>query len=122
MKEFRDLILDLKGEIPEGARYKVAVKVADFISQKLREQEPEAFKSWIYSEKNRFIFDCQFETRIPDGLSISPSEVQKFCAKWVSVSSFKYSDDPESEWRLITPEQNALRMTMIKELLALDKS
>lgn len=117
MLELRDLILDLKGGIPEGARYKVAQKIADLFGQKLT--DPEAHKQWVYSERNRFISDCEFDTRVPDVVTVTPSEIQKFCAKWLSATSFKYSDDPESEWRPITPEQNALRMTMINELIEL---
>lgn len=115
MKELRDLILGLKGEIPEGARYKVATKIADLFGQHLI--DPEVRKQWVYSERNRFISDCKFDTRVPDELWVEPTEIQKFCAKWLSATSFKYSD--ESEWRPITPEQNALRMTMIKELVEL---
>jgi hypothetical protein len=115
MLELRDLILDLKGEIPEGARYKVAQKIADLFGQKLT--NPEAHKQWIYSERNRFISDCEFETRIPDELWVEPTKIQKFCSKWIGATLFKYSD--ESEWRPITAEQNALRMTMIKELVEL---
>lgn len=122
MKELRDVIVDLKGTVPEPVRATLARRLARLIGEKLA---PEVRQEWYEREQIRFLLDCQLEDPqrwVPEDLKIEPTRLAQFCKKWMTVSAFKMPEEGEDKWRPITPEQNGLRVAMIQELKSISES
>jgi hypothetical protein len=119
MQELRDVILDLKGVIPEPYRLILARRLAVLIGQRLSGDD---HRQWLKSEGLRFMRNCDFTDPkhwVPDDIRIEPTKLAQFCQKWMTVSAFKFPEEGEDKYRPITPEQNGLRVAMLQELKTL---
>lgn len=114
-----DFVSGLKGIVPEPSRTLICRRVTCLIANALKDVDPENYKHWI--EKGRFQFarHCELtaiDRWVPDDLHIEATDLALFCDKWMHVEAFRLRNDPDADWRPISPEQNALRVTMIEEL------
>lgn len=90
---------------------------------KLRDAQPEIYKQWVEREQYRFFRDCKLtDSGIPEDLDIKPTRLYEFCQRWMNADKFKLHEESDEHWRPITPEQNALRVTMIRELVNIGKN
>lgn len=123
IKTLVEFIKDLEGVISEPIRSEIAHRMAALIADTLKNSDKKNYHQWIAEDKFRFLRHCELvnlECWVPDQLHIAPTELAEFCNKWSSCNLFKLRNNPSAEWRPITPEQNSLRVTMIKELQTLD--
>jgi len=125
IKALIDLVNGLRGLVTEPVRSEIAHRMAAMVAVALHDSEN--YKSWLIKDKFQFFRACDIvnlERWVPDTLQIEPTKLSEFCSRWMSCNLFRLRNDPSSEWRPITPEQNSLRVTMVEELqtLALDNS
>jgi hypothetical protein len=122
IKTLAHFVADLKGVAPEPSRTVICRKLTALISESIKNSDQKLYSYWL--EKGRLIFsrECNLtcEDRwVPDDLHVEATQLALFCNKWMSVEAFRLRSDPDEGWRPITPEQNALRVTMIEELKSL---
>ena len=121
-QDLANFVVALKGIVPEPSRTLICRRLLAIITKALGE-EP-ALADGIKAFAKAFRAKCQLsdvDRWVPDDLHVEATKLSLFCDKWMSVEAFKPKDDPSAEWQPITPEQNALRVTMIKELKDLAK-
>ena len=114
--ELIDVVLQLRDRIPEPARSEVAHKLADNISSTLLGTRN--YKPWIEADRFKFLQKCELvdvQSWVPDSLHVEPSKLKDFCTKWTTTNIM--GD------KVLTPDMNRLRSTMLKELttIALDR-
>lgn len=119
LSHLADFLCDLKGLIDESARGVVAHKLVEMLTATLKGSEN--YKDWIYNGSKQFLRACELDSGIPSTLQLEPTELAKFCDKWLTVNMFRPVNGVEEDWRPITPDMNNLRVSMITELKTLDK-
>lgn len=108
--------LDLKGLVSEAVRAVIVRRFCRLMTSTLADDMEESpRKLWIGRDQARFIRECQINDAIPKIPNVSVGAVNKWADKWLHVNKFRLKGG-DGEWRLITPEQNALRVTMIQDL------
>jgi len=120
-----DLVSGLKDVISEPSRTLVCRRVVTLIAKALKDTDPVNFEHWITKGRFQFARNCELtadERWVPENLHIEKTTLATFCDKWISVEAFRLRNNPDADWRPITPEQNALRVTMIKELREIAKN
>lgn len=118
-KHLIDFVIGLKGIVPEPSRHVIARRLARLIGSILT-NEPDR-QHWYSQGLVQFVRSCELtgdDRWVPDDLHVEATELAKFCDKWMSISAYKEKNSSE-DWRPISPEQNALRVTMIDELRTL---
>jgi hypothetical protein len=114
-----DLVSGLKDIISEPSRTLVCRRVVTLIAKALKDTDPINFEHWITKGRFQFARNCELtadERWVPEDLHIEKTALATFCDKWLSVEAFRLRNNPDANLRPITPEQNALRVTMIEEL------
>jgi hypothetical protein len=109
--------LDLKGLVSEGVRAVIVRRfcrlMASTLADDMGEESPR--RLWVTRDQSRFIRECRINDSIPKIPNVTTGAVNEWADKWLHVNKFRLKDG-DGEWRLITPEQNALRVTMIHDL------
>lgn len=114
--------LDLKGLVSETVRAVIVRRFCRLMASTLADDMEESpRKLWIKRDQTRFIQECQINDAIPKIPNVSVGAVNTWADKWMHVNRFRLKDG-KATWRSITPEQNALRVTMIQDLRNLMKS
>jgi hypothetical protein len=115
-----DFIKNLRGVLAEPERSEIAHRLANLVSDAIRDTDN--YKTWIERDRYQFLRACEIvnlERWVPDTLHVEPTKLAEFCNRWLVCNRFRLHNTPSAEWRPITPEQNALRVTMVEELIAL---
>jgi hypothetical protein len=73
-------------------------------------------KLWIERDQTRFILETGISDTVPKIPNVSVGAVDAWADKWLHVDRFRVKGEEAAVWRPITPEQNALRVTMIHDL------
>lgn len=106
---------DLKGLISEVTRAMIVRRFCRLMSSTLpNDTEESPRKLWLGRDQTRFIRECQIDDTVPKIPNVPAGVVNAWADKWLHVNKFRVKGD--GEWRPITPEQNALRVTMIRDL------
>ncbi len=114
-----EFVKDLKGLITEAARGKIAHKLSTLVATTL--EGTDDHKRWLYEDHLRFIRHCELTTSKPD-MTITRTALSEFCEHWITTNSFRLHNNPKNKERILTPSQNALRVTILEELKSLDNS
>ena len=107
-----DIVLSLRGIIPEPARSEVARRLSMRISNNL--QGTDDYRTWIEIDRFKFWQKCELvdiHNWVPDSLHVETSKLKDFCTKWTTTNTLG--------GKVITPEMNRLRVKMLKELAAI---
>jgi hypothetical protein len=116
-----EFVKDLEGFIPEECRGVVARRLTQLITSKLQEIDSDTYKHWVYMDRLRFIQQCRIaDPGAPYTLKIPSTKLAEFYTRWMTAYKFQLRNNPSKDWRTITPEQNALRVTILDELRSLD--
>ncbi len=124
VKMLAEFVADLQGIVPEPSRTLICRRLSALIATTLKKDDPDKYRRWLEHDRLVFARECELtcEDRwVPDDLHVEATELARFCDKWMSVEAFRLKNDPNADWQPISPEQNALRVTMINELKALAK-
>jgi len=124
-KRLAEFVANLKGIVPEPARTLMCHRLVGIIANTLYKANPEAYRNWLGGGRIIFVQECYLTTNldrwVSDDLHVEATKLALFCDKWMSVEAFRLKNEPDAEWQPITPDQNALRFTMIEELKELAK-
>lgn len=116
LRELASFFADLKDVVSEPVRATIVRRFCRVMADKLQAQNKEALRYWLSRDQGRFIRECEIRDTSPQVPEIEVSQVERWADKWLQVEKFRLKDDVEAPWRPITPEQNALRVTMINDL------
>lgn len=108
--------LDLKGIVSEATRAVIVRRFCNLMTSTLSTEGENPRKLWIARDQSRFIRETEITETIPKIPVVSVSAVNSWADKWLHVDAFRLRGEEGAAWRAITPEQNALRVTMINDL------
>jgi hypothetical protein len=107
---------DLKGLVSEVTRAVIVRRFCNLMTSTLSTEGKNPRKLWIERDQGRFIRETGITDTIPKIPNVSVAAVNEWADKWLHVDAFRLKGAEAAEWRTITPEQNALRVTMIQDL------
>jgi hypothetical protein len=107
---------DLKGLVSETTRAVIVRRYCKLLYNLVQDRGPVASQLWLSRDQSRFIRESGITDSIPKIPDVSVSAVNEWADKWLHVDAFRLKGDSDASWRAITPEQNALRVTMIHDL------
>jgi hypothetical protein len=116
LKDLAYFFRNLSDIVTEPIRHKIVCRFCRVLSERLRRspsQEP--YKQWVNRDKARFIRECEVRDDVPFVPIAGHEVIERWADKWLRVDKFRVKGS-EGEFRPITPEQNALRVTMILDL------
>jgi hypothetical protein len=106
----------LKGLVSEVTRAIIVRRFCNLMTSTLSTEGENPRKMWLERDQSRFIRETEITDAIPKIPNVSVAVVNKWADKWLHVDAFRLKGEEGAEWRAITPEQNALRVTMINDL------
>lgn len=107
---------DLKGLVSEVTRAVIVRRFCNLMTSTLSTEGKNPRKLWIERDQGRFIRETGITDVIPKIPNVSVDAVNRWADKWLHVDAFRLKGDDDADFRPITPEQNALRVTMIQDL------
>jgi hypothetical protein len=116
LKDLADFFRNLTDLVTEPTRRKIVRRFCRMLSEQLRrntDQKP--YKQWLGRDKARFIRECEIRDDVPFVPIEGHKVIERWADKWLKVDKFRARGSSD-EFRPITPEQNALRVTMIMDL------
>jgi len=116
LREIATYFVDLRGLVGEAVRATLVRRFCRLMANKLRNDDPAAYQRWLSRDQRRFIQECEVTDTFPQVPVASVSQVERWAGKWLHAETFKVRGKPEMPSRAITPEQNALRVTMLQDL------
>lgn len=108
--------VDLKGLVSEVTRAVIVRRFCNLLTTTLTTEGKNPRKLWIERDQGRFIRETEINESVPKIPNVSVAAVNEWADKWLHVDGFRLKGDSDASWRPITPEQNALRVTMIQDL------
>ncbi len=112
---------DLKGLVSEVTRAVIVRRFCNLMTSTLRTDGGNPRKLWIERDQGRFIRETEITDVIPKIPNVSVAAVNEWADKWLHVDGFRLKGADDATFRPITPEQNALRVTMIQDLKNMQK-
>jgi len=108
---------DLRGLVSEVTRAVIVRRFCRLMASTLAtDGEDSPRKLWLERDQARFIRECGIDDTVPRIPNVSVGAVDAWADKWLHINQFRVKGEEGAEWRSITPEQNALRVTMIQDL------
>jgi len=108
---------DLKGLVSETTRAVIVRRFCRLMASTLaNDGDDSPRKLWIERDQSRFILETGISDTILKIPNVSVGAVDEWANKWLHVDRFRVKGEEGAVWRPITPEQNALRVTMIYDL------
>lgn len=107
---------DLKGLVSEVTRAVIVRRFCNLMTSTLSTEGENPRKLWLKRDQSRFIRETEITDVIPKIPNVSVAVVNEWADKWMHVDAFRLKGREGAAWRTITPEQNALRVTMIQDL------
>ncbi len=107
---------DLKGLVSEVTRAIIVRRFCNLMTSALSTDGKNQRKLWLTRDQGRFIRETGITDAIPKIPNVSVAAVNEWADKWLHVDAFRLKGSDDATFRPITPEQNALRVTMIQDL------
>ncbi|KPK54158.1 MAG: hypothetical protein AMS22_06245 [Thiotrichales bacterium SG8_50] len=117
LRDLAGFFRNLSDLVTEPIRRKIVRRFCRVLEDRLRaktDQEP--YKQWLNRDKARFVVECEIRDTVPAVPMVGNPVIERWADKWLRVEKFRPKGDPDADFRPITPEQNALRVTMIVDL------
>jgi hypothetical protein len=116
LRDLTNFFRQLNEIVTEPVRRKIVRRFCRVLEEKLRAADDSApYRQWLNRDKARFVRECEIRDDVPFVPIVGHEMVERWADKWLRVSKFRTRGTAE-EFRPITPEQNALRVTMITDL------
>jgi len=123
LKSLSDVVVSMRGLMPESSRFTLASRILKAIAVDLLEKGGTLVEEWRNSgASQRFIQECELASgpaNVPHDISVHDSDLAAFCNKWMNVEKYR---EAGGEWRPVTPEMHQMRYTIIQDLLTFAKS
>lgn len=123
LHDLAEYFADLDTVLSQPTRAAIVRRFCHLATQKLKESgDPEAYRNWLSGGKARFVRDCGIKEglqAIAANLALSPTALSDYCTRWLEATQYKA--DSDADWRTFTPEQNHLRVAMLRQLVAKSK-
>ena len=113
LREIAELFKNAKDILSEHTRAILVRRFCQLVANHLKTTNEQAYTTWIQRDRSKFTRDCEIVDRKPI-VNFDRDELERWSDKWLRISEFRLVGS--EEWRPITPEQNALRVTMINDL------
>jgi len=113
LREIAEFFREAKDILSDHARGVLVKRFCQLVANHLKSTNEQAYITWIQRDRLKFARDCEVADRKPI-MGFNKDELERWADKWLKVSEFRLVGS--EEWRPITPEQNALRVTMINDL------
>jgi hypothetical protein len=117
LRDLADFFRNLNDIVTEPVRRKIVRRFCRVLEGRLRaKDDQEPYKQWINRDRGRFVRECEIRDTVPAVPFVGNAVMERWADKWLRVEQFRPRGDKGAAFRPITPEQNALRVTMITDL------
>lgn len=113
LREIAEFFKDSKDILSDHTRSILVKRFCQLVANHLKTTNEKAYTTWIQRDRSKFSRDCEIVDRKPI-VKFDKDELERWADKWLQVNEFRLVGS--ETWRPITPEQNALRVTMINDL------
>jgi len=116
LRDIATYFADLEGLVSESIRVMLVRRFCQMMATKVQNTDSAAYRQWLSRDQRRFVQECAITDTFPRVPVASVSQVERWANKWLHAETFKVRGNPDMPSRAITPEQNALRVTMLHDL------